>query len=292
MIGAIIAGGLGNQMFQYAAGRALALRHGSQLMLDLSPSRRRGDFDVLRPFELDKLAIETQPPTWLSPLSFLLARRPSPALQRLSGWRIEREPSLAYVPEFETFRDGTYLFGYWQSWRYFDSVADQLYAELQPRRAFSDRSRHLHDRMMSTPSLSLHVRRGDYLTSPRARELHGVLGLDYYTAGVRLIQRQVEGLRAFVFSDDLQWCRETFTPLGLDLEFVEANQRADSWQDLFLMAACRHSIIANSSFSWWAAWLADRRERGSDRMVVAPKHWFAGKEVPIADRYPPQWNIL
>jgi len=292
MIGAMVIGGIGNQMFQYAAARALALSRRTELMLDLSAFRRPDQFGIMRSFELDRLAIRVREPSSLSPLSFMLARRSAPALRALSGWQIARERSLAYDPRFPAFPDRTYLAGYWQSWRYFEAAAERIHEELQPRAPLSAASLRLQERMRGSPSLSLHVRRGDYVTSPGVTEFHGVLELDYYREAIRLVQGRIRDLRAFVFSDDLEWCRRAFEPLGLDLTFVDCNQDADSWQDIHVMAACRHSIIANSSFSWWGAWLGDRGGGAGDRMVVAPLRWFVSADVPVADRFPPGWTIL
>lgn len=289
MIGSYIAGGLGNQMFQYAAGRALALRHRTALRLDLTSFGSSRHFETVRQFELGKLAIDVAPTTPLASLTFRLARRNNAALSRLSGWRIMREESLGhYDPQFETLPDNTYVYGYWQSWRYFNSAAEQIRAELQPRAPLSAESERRRDRMRSVNSLSLHVRRGDYLTAAGARDLHGVLDLDYYSGAVRHVQERLSDVEGFVFSDDLDWCRETFANLQLPLTFVDANHGDDSWQDIYLMAACRNCIIANSSFSWWGAWLGDGPNK-PDRIVIAPRRWFAGMDVAIADRCPPNW---
>lgn len=108
---------------------------------------------------------------------------------------------------------------------------------------------------------------------------------------MQFVRERSQDLSCFVFSDDLEWCRTALRGLGLPLTFVDLNSGADSWQDLYLMAACRHSIIANSSFSWWAAWLGDGQEH-ADRMVVAPQRWFAGADSAVEDRCPPGWTVL
>lgn len=287
----MLAGGLGNQMFQYAAGRALALRHGTELMLDLAPFRK-GQFEVERPFELDRLRIEVAPSTDGSALSFLLARRPARPLQRLGGWRTARERSLAYDPAFASLPDRTFLMGYWQSWRYFQDHADHIAAELQPQAPLSDASERVRQRAATEASVSLHVRRGDYVTSSQVAGFHGVLPLEYYAQALSFIQERVENMQVYVFSDDLDWCRRSLGGLGLAMSYVDCNQGADSWQDLYVMAACRHSIVANSSFSWWGAWFGDRSQRAPGRTVVAPRHWFSGADVPIEDRAPPEWKII
>ena len=145
--------------------------------------------------------------------------------------------------------------------------------------------------MRSVNSVSLHVRRGDYVTTPGANEFHGVLDLDYYLPAISHVQERAPDVQGFVFSDDLDWCREAFSGLKLPLTFVDVNCGDDSWQDLFLMAACRHNIVANSSFSWWGAWLGDG-QGSDDRLVIAPPRWIAGLDVDMSDRCPPQWTIL
>jgi hypothetical protein len=140
-------------------------------------------------------------------------------------------------------------------------------------------------------SLSIHVRRGDYVTSAATNEFHGVLDVDFYEQAVRHVQERVPDLQGFVFSDDPDWCRKALGHLQLPLTFVDANRGEDSWQDLYLMAACRHNIVANSSFSWWGAWLGDGPGR-TDRVVIAPRRWFAGEDVVVEDRCPPHWTIF
>lgn len=287
----MIAGGLGNQMFQYASARALALRHGTELLLDLSPFGRGDQFGILRAFELGKLSVRARPAGRAAKLGFLLARRPNLVLRALSGWHVVREGSGDYRRDFETLPDDSYLIGYWQSWRYFEGAAAAIHAELQPLLPLSAESRRLQEEIRAGNALSLHVRRGDYL-SPAVEQTHGVLGLDYYERAIRMLQERSVGLRAFVFSDDLEWCRAAFAHLGLNLTLVDCNRAADSWQDLYLMADCRHAVIANSSFSWWGAWLGDHGEPAADRMVVAPVRWFAAAGTDLANRCPPQWQLL
>jgi hypothetical protein len=145
--------------------------------------------------------------------------------------------------------------------------------------------------MEAVNSLSLHVRRGDYATSASINQFHGLLDASYYAEAIRHVQERASDPKLFVFSDDLDWCREALAPLQVPLTFVDVNRGGDSWQDLFLMAACRHAIIANSSFSWWGAWLGDGAA-SDNRIVIAPRRWFSGAEVDISDRFPPGWTVL
>ena len=291
MIATMLIGGLGNQMFQYAAGRALALRHGTELTLDLSWFEKEGH-GINRSFELDKLQIEGVRPQSSNAIRLMLARRPAKVFQAISGWNVARERSLAYDPAFERMPDQTYLIGYWQSWRYLEAVAQQVWTELQPGLPLSSTSNRMKDAMLRGASVSLHIRRGDYVSAPQTSEFHGVLDLEFYRCAIDALQKRYDGLKFFLFSDDLDWCRAQFEPLKLDLTYMDFNRGADSWQDLYLMASCRHSIVANSSFSWWGAWLADHAPDRDNRQVIAPRRWFAGADVPVEDRCPPSWLCL
>jgi hypothetical protein len=292
VIGVFVCCGLGNQMFQYAAARALALRHRTEVVLDLSAFSAPHDFETERSFELNHLAIEVAPNRPFSSLGFLLARRPQAVLRRLSGWNTVREQELGrFETRFASLSDDIYLFGYWQSWRYFDSIQANIREEFTPRNSLSPKSRELAERVRSANSLSLHVRRGDYVSSTATNAFHGVLEVDFYTRAVRHVQRRNPHLEVFVFSDDIDWCKRELSHLGLPMTLVDVNRGANSWQDMFLMAECRHCVIANSSFSWWGAWLGDGQNR-PDRMVVAPRRWFAGEDVEMADRCPPHWIVM
>lgn len=285
-------GGLGNQLFQYATGRALALRHGCELLLDTSPLQATARHVTPRPFELDHFrhqarvatAAETRHLAWLHRV---------PALSHwVTPWRMYVERGRGYNASFAELPDKTYLVGYWQTSRYFASVAGQIAAELSASRPLSPASEAVAEAMSRGPSVALHVRRGDYITLASAASLHGALGLPYYEAALQRVREQVQGARYFVFSDDIAWCRERL-PLGAaEAVYVGHNTGADAWQDLLLMSSCRHHIIANSSFSWWGAWLADQRYGASGHVVIAPARWFAGlpSEDP-SDRFPAHWVV-
>jgi hypothetical protein len=294
MIATMLIGGLGNQMFQYAAGRALALHHDTHLLLDNSSLGRTDASGAdLRSFELDRFAITgTALPGSFTAARLALARRPSPLLQRISGWHAYREPILNFDRGVEVQRDKTYLIGYWQSWRYFDAVARHIAAEFRPVASLSDASKAMLEMIDARPSICVHVRRGDYARAAQVTAHHGLIGMEYYEASIRHIQAGVAGARILLFSDDPEWCRSAFTPLGLDIVVVDVNRGEDSWQDMMLMAACDHAVIANSSFSWWGAWLGDQWRSDPNRIVTAPASWFAGEATNMADRCPPTWKIV
>lgn len=288
-------GGLGNQMFQYAAGRALALRHQTGLLLDLSMLAKKDPRVTARSFELGRFghvgqALDERSATmlrWLPRLHRL------PAVSRLiSQWMPVVEKSFAWQRTFNQLPDQSYLVGYWQSHRYFSDIGEILLQELEPVEELSSTSETLADQMILANSVALHVRRGDYVSLATAASFHGVLPLSYYEAALRRVGDAIVDPHVFVFSDDPKWCRDNF-PFAGAITYVTHNSGAQAWQDLVLMGRCRHHIIANSSFSWWGAWLADQRWGVPDRLVIAPARWFAGTvEQHLRDRYPSHWESL
>jgi hypothetical protein len=164
-------------------------------------------------------------------------------------------------------------------------------AEFEPLDAMSGESQAVTHRIAATPSVAVHVRRGDYVTLPSAANFHGVLPIDYYAQAMKSVHLTEPQSHFFVFSDDLGWCQEHL-PRTLQMTFVDHNAGVDAWQDLNLMSHCRHHVIANSSFSWWGAWLADQRWGVTGRRVIAPKRWFVGQQQVSQDRYPEHWEAI
>lgn len=275
-------GGLGNQMFQYATGRALAGRLGTDLLLDLRGFRRYR----LRSYGLDRMAIAGRPATYRELArwpSFLRGRQWPAGLFGLSGhWFCEAD--LRYSPLFETLRGDVGLEGYFQSERYFSDVRASLRDEFRPAAPLSPENARLAEAMRAAPSVSLHVRRGDYASNPATLAVHGLCSPAYYRSAVSALRERHEGLRFFVFSDDPAWCRENLALA--DAEFVD-NNAASPECDIFLMSQCRHRIVANSSFSWWGAWLAV-----GDGTVIAPQPWYADPALCDDDLIPPGWLRL
>jgi hypothetical protein len=283
-------GGLGNQLFQYAAGRALALRHGTDLLVDTSVLGRRSRRLTPRSFELNHFrcaaraaaANEVHGSRWLH-------RVPAP-LRRLSPWHIHVEADRSFDMAFRDLPDGTYLVGYWQSFRYFEEIGPRIAGELEPVEELSRQSSETAERIEARNAVAVHVRRGDYVTLPTAARMHGALPPSYYEAAFAHVRERVAAPRFFVFSDDPVWCRANLPVAADESVFVDHNPGPDAWQDLMLMARCRHHVIANSSFSWWGAWLADQRQPVADRVVIAPERWFAGQPTrKDDDRFPSHW---
>jgi len=283
-------GGLGNQMFQYAAARRLALARQVPLKLDVSEFARSPD----RVYALGALNIQE---AFATPEELREVTGPSARGVRRLVFRLRRRFRIAYgwtwihertLSPFDRrvleARERTYLDGYWQSEQYFGDVADTIRREFTIDFQPDARSRAIADQIATTESVSVHVRRGDYVADPRASRARNVCTPDYYHRSVARIAERVGTPHLFLFSDDPQW-------VGANLRFehpvtlVSENARHREYEDLRLMSACRHHIIANSSFSWWGAWLDPRR----DKVVLAPRRWMNDPRVDDRDVLPPAW---
>lgn len=283
-------GGLGNQMFQYAAGRRLAMRRATDLKLDLgaykhSPNRAfaLSSFPIAaREAEIDEVRRLTHP-TFSARIIGRLLRRPP---RRPASLVVERGP--AFDPSVLALPNEVYLAGYWQSERYFADAGEVIRTELRPADPLDATSRRVAEAIDSRPALSVHVRRGDYVTSASARETHGTCSPDYYRRAAAFVANRVEGCHAFVFSDEPDWARDHLDLGGLPVTIVADGTPRAAAADLALMVRCRHHVVANSSFSWWGAWLSG----DPGRIVVAPRRWFASADFEDRDLVPRTWSRL
>jgi hypothetical protein len=270
-------GGLGNQMFQYAAGRAAATRLRLPLKLDLQALRHRGH----RPYGLNVFRGCAGLPIvggegWGGRM---LARlRGQPLLLKEAGFAVD-ERILSFVGPAR-------LEGYFQSERYFADYASAIRRDFTPcEQALREIDALAAALLPSGPSISLHVRRADY-TTPEAMATHGIMGPDYYERALRLAAERAGSLTVCVFSDDPAWARANLV-LPPDTRFISEHTRFAS-QDLILMSRCAHHITANSSFSWWGAWL----NPSADKFVITPHQWFQPSTgLDTKDLRPPGWLL-
>jgi hypothetical protein len=290
VIAATLVGGLGNQLFQYAAGRSLALRHDTELVLDLSFLRSaQSELATPRTYELACFPVEAEIAesvrSWepLTSASGLRVRAAARVNRARSRFTILRQRGFEFQPAFFSADDRTHLLGFWQSEAYFAEHADHLRRELTPP-APSAAAADLLARVAHDKSVSLHVRRGDYAHDAATRRVHGVLSEAYYRAALDAIVARVgSDVDVYAFSDEPAYCRDNLD-LGVPFTVVELEAAPDH-EELSAMSACRHHVIANSSFSWWGAWLDPR----TDGIVVAPERWVADPSVDTSHVVPERW---
>lgn len=176
--------------------------------------------------------------------------------------------------------------GYWQSERYFQDIVGIIRRDFSFQRPLAGLNLSLVKQIAETNSVSLHIRRGDYVSNPQAFAIHGVCSIEYYEAAIKYVAERVSSPNFFVFSDDMDWAR-SHLEIRHACCYVENNKGADSYVDMQLMSRCKHNIVANSSFSWWGAWL----NGNADKLVTAPRRWFAN-ETDTTDLLPSAWVRL
>lgn len=280
-------GGLGNQLFQYAAARSLALRHGASVKLDLSGFETYG----LRRYELQSYPIAATIASADEVAAFSAARPTGLIARVLARLRpaphVYREAHFHYDPGLLAQALPVYLDGFWQSERYFAEAAETIRRELTPLAPLEPENAAVAAEIDGALAVSLHVRRGDYVSNAHTNSYHGVCSLDYYRKAVAAVAQKVGAPHLFVFSDDHDWTRENLA-FEWPTTYVTANPADRGFRDMQLMARCRHHVIANSSFSWWGAWLNPR----PDKVVVAPQAWFANSPNDTRDLIPAGWVRL
>lgn len=286
MITVQLAGQIGNILFQYAVGRALALRHGTTLRLDLTPYaiRERGRFGRIVSGMMRRMPLEASVRQSPLPLAFAwkVARRFGAG--PLADSAIDfRERQYFFDRSVLSLPDGSVLKGYFQDERYFAEIGTRLREEIAIRPPPpGSREAALEAEIRGGPSISVHVRRGDYLGS----SIFETCGADYFVRAVELVRGRCGKARVFVFSDDIAWCREALRIP--DIRFVE---QGDPLSDMRCMSLCGHNVIANSSYSWWAAWI----NANPGKTVVAPARWIRERVAcprPCPQHLPEGWIRL
>jgi len=275
-------GGLGNQMFQYAAGRALALRRGVALELDDGWLRKTQPNVIARTYELDCFPIDAKvrtvyPRTRVRRVCEFLHLAPP-------VWREQQD--YRFDPRTLDLPGRIRLVGYWPSERYFADQEAQIRRDFELAEPSDERNQATAQKIQGTNAVAIHVRRGDYVDNPSTKSFHGLLSLDYYRTAVNRIIEEVRDPHFFVFSDDPDWCRNNLE-VGTETTYVDQNGGRGA-SDLWLMSQCKHNIIANSSFSWWGAWL----NRGREKIVIAPARWVADPSTDTSDVIPAGWIRL
>ncbi|MBK8038267.1 MAG: alpha-1,2-fucosyltransferase [Verrucomicrobiaceae bacterium] len=287
-----LSGGMGNQMFQYAAARQLALLNDASVVLDLT------GFETykLHRFSLQHFALNAPvAQKW----EVRAAEGKHSVLSKLAFWRKltagmpdagttfqkVQQQGLGYDASLLEKRGHLHLDGYWQSPRYFDGISGLIREAFQIVTPPSAENAEMARRIADCHSVSLHVRRADYVNNPKTLGVHGACSAAYYDAAVAVISERVSDLRFFIFSDDIPWARENLAFPG-EKVFVDFNDASRNYEDLRLMSLCQHHITANSTFSWWGAWLGK-----PEGITLTPARWFndESKGPPVDDLVPTGW---
>lgn len=283
---------MGNQLFQYAAGRAVAMRKGTELKLDVSGFENQGSIITPRQYALQVFNIEENFATVSELDRFQNVSQTKTlgygqkiwdklfAAQRLAKFI---EPQFCFNPQVFELGAEAYLEGYWQTEKYFSDIIDSIRQEFSLRDEFSIADLEMTKKIQNSNAVSLHIRRGDYVSSATTGKFHGICSLDYYAQAIRHMAEKVATPTFFIFSDDIKWVKENL-PIDFPTVYVSDGILKD-FEELMLMSHCQHNIIANSSFSWWGAWLNSNPQK----IVIAPRQWFADTSLDTKDIVPESW---
>lgn len=276
-------GGLGNQMFQYAFARAIEKKTGVKTVFDMSFFKKR----YARPYELNIFNLNAKfvEDFWLKlKLKIIWKLRKRLNGKRFLGLKLYSEPNFEFDAEVFNIDPNTYVEGFFQTEKYFKDIEKELRTDFQFKNLPDDENQKLINKINATNSISLHIRRGDYVQKKRYQNLYATCSLDYYKKGVEYITKNFPTPVLFIFSDDIEWVKENLN-LPYGSFYVSHNTGNKSYEDMRLMSLCKHNIIANSSFSWWGAWLNNNKEK----IVIAPQRWFNDEKIIQTDVIPESW---
>jgi len=291
MIVVKILGGLGNQLFQYAFGKAIENKTGNKVYYDVK--------DLKTNYKLRKFSIayfnvkidtgnECDMEALKSSFNKIVFK-----IYQLSGGRMIPKRKLKYYSQTRflfdetvfSLSDNVYLNGYWQSERYFNDIKELIKSEFTLLDTLNADKLIISKQIDNSNSVSIHIRRGDYINVPANKKLYHSCSLQYYEDAINYISARLANPLFFIFSDDISWAKDN---LNGNYNLVFMNPGNEDYEDLTLMSRCKHNIIANSTFSWWAAWL----NSADDKMVIAPKQWFVNNSRSTVDLLPQNWITL
>jgi len=284
-------GGLGNQMFQYAFAFALSSINKCDLYLDVREFDEVYSKNTVRKFDLDKFQIKGKVASEKILHKFRLTCNASRYkwFRKIAPWLPQgflmyfKEKGYAFNASIQKNCKWGYLDGYWQSYKYFDAYRDQIVKQFIPIN-IDKKNREVAEEIKRENSISLHVRRGDYVTNPHANQTHGICSLGYYKLCIEKLEKNIDNLHFYLFSDDPTWVKENLI-IHHPITIMDRNGSKDAHIDLYLMSLCKHHIIANSSFSWWGAWLSNSK----NKIVFSPHRWFQSGES-TDDLIPESWE--
>jgi len=285
-------GGLGNQLFQYALGRRVSERNKVPLKLDLSAFETYKlhkyslfNFDICENIATAKDLKKIKQLRSGAGLFCKISRFKERMAPNMLKYHIIQK-NVGFEPHVMNMGGEIYLEGYWQSEKYFKDIEEIVRKEFFIKTVPSEENKKIGSQIAGSDSISIHVRRSDYVNDSRTNNVHGACSIEYYKAAIAKITQGIKKPVFYVFSDDHEWTRKELK-INYPAVYVENNNAEKNYEDLRLMSLCKHNIIANSSFSWWGAWLNEN----PDKVVIAPAEWFNSKVIKydIGDIVPQSW---
>ena len=274
-----IKGGLGNQIFQYAFARFLSIQKKAKVKIDNGINSNKQD--TYREYGLKyfnitlELSSKNESLTTKYPLGII--SKIIRGIQKISGIH-----NIGWNKNILNSKE-KYLEGYWQSYKYLEPIRDILLKELTLKKTIETKYKNLLDQISNTDSVSIHVRRGDYANDPKTKSIHQTFGLEYYQKAIETVSEKISEPTFFIFSDDIEWVKQN---LKIDFPTVYvSNPEIKDCEELIIMSKCKNNIIANSSFSFWGAWL----NQNPNKIVIAPKKWNNRYTKEYKDLLPPEW---
>lgn len=291
MVTVLLSGGLGNQMFQYAAGRALADRLQTTLAVDTYALDKKTE-STSRYYDLGVFNLEVKKVSSFRNKLFIKARPfvlNNRRFFRRQGYFTDIR-TMKYEPDFEMLKGDVRMSGYFQNEQYFRNAETLIRQDFTFRFPLDGKNLELADHMVCIESVAVHIRRGDYISDKNASGVFAICDKEYYEKAIDYIASKTKEPVFYVFSEDIDWVKENISFGAYPVSYIDWNRGCRSYVDMQLMSLCAHNIIANSSFSWWAAWL----NTNSEKIVVAPSQWFRNrKSNDLLDQFYPQgWTKL
>lgn len=279
-------GGLGNQMFQYSFGYAVARKLRQELKLDISYF----DKNNLRPYRLNnynldykKTVANKETPFCIKTIRSKLPNKfiricPRFKMKLPHGWTYIKETRFEYNPALQNIGgDNIYLDGYWQCEKYFLEYSNDIFRQMTPIHNNSDEFLYWKSEIDQGQSVSVHLRRGDFIYQERkllaVSHLY-LLGMEYYNRAINYFSRHVDNPVFYFFSDDIEWVKGQFSFLD-NSRFIKIETPNGDIEEMRLMSNCKHHIVANSTFSWWGAWL----DRKLHKITLAPERYYGNKDI-------------
>lgn len=289
--------GLGNQMFQYAFAKLLMVKYGvDDVLIDTSYFAHR-NFAKYLDNGLNMLSVTytlankkdlrkyNVPYNSFEPHHFF--HRAVSAFQYIFNKNYYFEKNRDYV-DINTILKYSYFDGYWQSWRYIEPIREILLKDFKPKNSLSNLTKSYIEKFRLLNAVFVGIRKGDYTESAKSTSHYGSPSFEYYKEAINIMKSKIANPYFIIFSDDIEWVKTNFNfeKIGIDIsriEFRDGSSVYNNFEEMYVMASCKHAIISNSTFNFWGAWLIENKEK----MVVAPKEWFKdGKPIDIV---PPDW---